>query len=345
MKHSCILPALNPRWAERVLHIRGSSTASDGRHVKAIGFYKSGGPEVLQVLELPEPHAGPGEVRIRVRAAGVNPTDMLLRSGWRSGRWGSEPPFVPGMDVAGTIDEVGVHAEDAPRWALGDEVTAIVVPQGRSGGYSEHVVVPARSVTAKPTRLSWPEAASFLMNALTARQALDLLALPAGATLGVTGGAGAFGGYVIELAAREGLRVIADASPADEKSIRSFGAHEVVPRGDGVADRFRAIVPGGLDAVADGALLHEHVIPAIRDGGQIAVLRLWEGEAERRIKVHPFSVRSYASNTAAIDSVREHIETGALSIRVGAVLPYAEAVEAHRRLERGGLRGRIILEF
>ena len=117
------------------------------------------------------------------------------------------------------------------------------------------------------------------------------------------------------------------------------------PSCDGVADRFRAIVPGGLDAVADGALLHELVIPAIRDGGQIAVLRLWEGEAERRIKVHPFSVRSYASNTAAIDSVREHIDTGALSIRVGAVLPYAEAVEAHRRLERGGLRGRIILEF
>lgn len=313
--------------------------------MKAIGFYKTGGPEVLQVLELPEPHAGPGEVRIRVRAAGVNPTDMLLRSGWRSGRWGSQPPFVPGMDVAGTIDEVGAHVQDAPKWSIGDEVTAIVVPSGSSGGYSEHVVVPARSVTAKPTGLSWPEAASFLMNALTARQALDLLDLPAGATLGVTGSAGAFGGYVIQLAAKAGLRVIADSSPADEKLIRSFGAHEIVSRGDGVADRFRAHARGGLDAVADGALLHEEVIPAIRDGGQIAVLRLWEGEAERGITVHPFSVRSYATNTTAIDSVRQQVEAGTLTIRVAAILPYPQAVEAHRRLARGGLRGRILLEF
>jgi NADPH:quinone reductase-like Zn-dependent oxidoreductase len=313
--------------------------------VKAVGLYDYGGPEVLRVLEIPTPHAGPGDVRIRVRAAGVNPTDTLLRSGWRRGRWGAEPPFVPGMDVAGTIDEVGDGVEDSHGWSVGDEVTAIVVPKGNSGGYSEHVVVPADSVTRKPKGTTWAEAASFLMNALTARQALDLLNLPAGATLGVTGGAGAFGGYVIQLAANAGLRVIADSSPADEELIRSFGAHEIVPRGDGVAARFRAVVPGGLDAIADGALLHEQVIPAIRDGGQIAVLRLWEGEAERGITVNPFTVRSYATNAAAINRVREQVESGVLAIRLAATLPYYEAAEAHRRLERGGLRGRVVLEF
>lgn len=313
--------------------------------MKAVGFYNFGGPDVFEVLELAEPHAGPGEVRIRVRAAGVNPTDTLLRSGWRSGRWGTVPPFVPGMDVAGTIDEVGDHVADAPRWSIGDEVAAIVVPNGASGGYSEFVVVPARSVTRKPAGSTWPEAASFLMNALTARQALDLLALPAGATLGVTGGAGAFGGYVVQLAAHEGLRVIADAAPTDESLLRSFGAHHVVARGEGLGERLRALAPQGLDAIADGALLHEQVIPAIRDGGQIAVLRLWEGTAERGIKVHPFSVRSYATNTAAIDDVRQRIESGVLAVRIAATLPYRDATEAHRRLERGGLRGRIVLEF
>lgn len=313
--------------------------------MKAVGLYDYGGPEVLEVLEVATPHAGAGEVRIRVRAAGVNPTDTLLRSGWQRGRWGDQPPFVPGMDVAGTVDEVGDGVGDSHGWSVGNDVTAIVVPKGRSGGYSEHVVVPADSVTAKPTNATWAEAASFLMNALTARQALDLLNLPAGATLGVTGGAGAFGGYVIQLAVNEGLRVIADSSPADEELIRSFGAHEIVPRGDGVAARFRAVVPGGLDAIADGALLHEHVIPAIRDGGQIAVLRLWTGEAERGITVHPFTVRSYVTNVAAINRVRGQVESGVLAIRVAATLPYHEAAEAHRRLEHGGLRGRIILEF
>lgn len=313
--------------------------------MKAVGLYDYGSPDVLEVLEIPTPHAGPGEVRIRVRAAGVNPTDTLLRSGWQRGRWGAEPPFVPGMDVAGTIDEVGEGVKNSHKWTVGDEVTAIMVPKGSSGGYSEHVVVPADSVTTKPAGATWAEAASFLMNGLTARQALDLLSLPGGATLGVTGSAGAFGGYVIQLAANSGLRVIADSSPADEDLIRSFGAHEIVSRGDGIAGRLRAVVPQGLDAIADGALLHDQVMPAVRDGGQIAVLRLWQGQAERGIKVHPFTVRSYATNTAAINHVREQVESGVLAIRIAATLPFYEAAEAHRRLERGGLRGRIILEF
>lgn len=310
--------------------------------MKAVGFYDHGGPEVLQVLELPEPAVGPDEVRVRVAAAGVNPTDVLLRSGWRRGRWGADPPFVPGMDVAGVIDQVG---ENVTAWSAGDEVVALVVPTGASGGYSEYVVVPAASVGRKPEGLTFAEAASFLMNAVTARLTLDLLNLPVGATLGVTGGAGAYGGYVIQLAVTEGLRVLADSSTTDEPLIRSFGAQEIVRRGDNVAERFLALVPGGLDAVADGALLHDEVIPAIRDGGQLATLRLWEGDAGRGIKTHPLTIRSYATNTAVIARMVEQVEDGTLAIRVATVLSYHQAEEAHRRLDRGGLRGRIILEF
>ena len=311
--------------------------------MKAAGLYDCGGPEVLEVIELPEPHAGRGEVRVRVRAAAVNPTDMLLRSGWRRGRWGADPPYVPGMDVAGVLDEIGDGVARSHGWKVGDEVVALVVPSGSSGGYSECVVVPAASVTRKPANTTFPEAASFLMNSVTARLTLDLLALAPGETLGVTGGAGAFGGYVIQLAARDGLRVVADSADADEDLIRSFGASDIVRRGAGISDRFLAVAPNGLDAIADGALLHDELCPAIRDGGQIAVLRLWDGEVGRGIKVHPLSIRAYATNTKVITDMAKQVERGLLAIRIADTYPLAEAADAHRRLERGGLRGRLVL--
>lgn len=158
--------------------------------MKAIGLSSYGGPQVLHVVDLPEPHAGPGEVRVRVRAAGVNPADLMLRDGsladWHRDM---EPPFIPGMDVAGTIDEIADDARpiEGESLSLGTDVVGIVDNHGRHGGYSEYVVLPAESVTRKPAGTTFPQAASFLMNALTARCALDALALAPGATLVVTG--------------------------------------------------------------------------------------------------------------------------------------------------------------
>ena len=139
---------------------------------------------------------------------------------------------------------------------------AIVVPAGQHGGYSDQLVLPARSVARIPAGATLVEAATLPMNGLTARKALDMLALPAGATIGVTGAAGAFGGYVVQLAKADGLRVVADASEADEALVRSLGADFVVRRGDDVASRIREVVPEGLDAVADGAIQHALVLPA-----------------------------------------------------------------------------------
>ena len=314
--------------------------------MKAVGIYQYGGPEVLQTIDLPEPHAGPGQVRIRVRAAAVNPADVMLRSGLlRDYYAGLQPPFIPGMDIAGTIDEVGDGAEQSHGWSVGQDVVAVVDNHGSYGGYSQYVVVLASSVARKPTGSTFVEASTFLMNALTARVALNTLALPAGATLGVTGGAGAFGGYVIQLAAAEGLRVVADAVETDVDLIRSFGASEVVCRGDGVVQRFREIVPAGLDAVADGALLCEQITPAIRNGGQIVVVRFWDGEPGRDITVHQINVRSSVTDDAAIARLAEQVEFGVLTLRVAAVFPADQTVDAHRMLDRGGVRGRIVLEF
>lgn len=195
-----------------------------------------GGPEVLQLLELPNPQVGPGEVRIAVHAAAVNPTDTLLRSGARSERYaGVPPPYIPGMDAAGVLDEIGGGVTTDLK--LGDHVMAIVVPEGSHGAYSELVVLPAESVVRTPRGASDAEAATLPMNGLTARLALDLLELEPGRTLAVTGAAGAVGGYVVELAKADGLTVIADASANDEALVRRLGADLVVPRGPGFSTR------------------------------------------------------------------------------------------------------------
>ena len=311
--------------------------------MKVIGVAEYGGPEALRVFEIPEPHAGPGEVRIRVRAAAVNPTDTLVRNGSRAeSQKEFEPPYVPGMDAAGVVDAIGDGATTG--LAVGDEVMAIVVPRGSHGSYSEYIVVPTESVARIPTGASLVEASTLPMNGLTARRALDLLALQPGQSIAVTGAAGAFGGYVVQLAKAEGLRVIADASPADMELVRGFGA-EVVARGDGLAQRIRDLVPDGVDALADGALLFGQALPAVRDGGGLAVVRTYSGDTERGITIHPVWVREYAREQGKLDRLRELAGEGVLTLRVAGTFTPDQAGEAHRILEAGGTRGRLVIEF
>ncbi|MFD0921304.1 quinone oxidoreductase family protein [Saccharopolyspora rosea] len=309
--------------------------------MKAVGVTEFGGPDALEVLDLPERDAGPGQVRIRVHAAAVNPTDTLIRSGGRQLTGG--PPYVPGMDAAGVVDQVGPGVGD--RLAVGQRVVALVVPSGAHGAYAERIVVPAASVVPAPAGADFPAAATLLMNAMTARLALDSLALFPGDVVAVTGAAGAFGGYVVQLAKADGLHVIADAKPDDEELVRGLGADEVVRRGDDVATRIRELVPDGVAGLADGALLHERVVPAVADGGAIATVRGWDGPAERGIRVRPVWVREAATDTAALDGLARQAESGVLSLRVARVVPAERAAEAHRLLEAGGVRGRLVLDF
>jgi NADPH:quinone reductase len=215
--------------------------------------------DALRVVELPAPEAGPGQVRIRVHAAAVNPTDTLLRDGSRAERLRDVPaPHVPGMDAAGAV-----------------------------------------------------------------------------------------GGYAVQLGKADGLRVVADASPADEKLVTTLGADVVVPRGDDFGARVRAVLPGGADGLIDAALLDEQAISAVRDGGRIATVRGYEGpdQAERGITFHPVFVRFYAQEQAKLDRLRQQAESGQVTLRVARTFPADQAPEAHRILEAGGTRGRLILEF
>ena len=312
--------------------------------MRAVGITRFGGPEVLHVVELPDPEAGPGEVRIRVRAAAVNPTDTQLRSGARAERLKDVPaPHVPGMDVAGVLEQLGAGV--VTELQVGDRVMAIVLPLGSRGGYAERVVVPAESVVRAPRGTTDVEAATLPMNGLTARLALDQLALRPGQTLAVTGAAGAVGGYAVQLGAAEGLRLVADASVADERLVHELGASTVVGRGEDFAAQVRAVVPGGVDGLVDAALLDAAAVDAVGDAGRMVTLRGYEGRAgeRRRVTFLPVFVRTYARARDKLDRLRVQAEDGILTLRVAWALPLEQAAEAHRLLESGGLRGRLVL--
>jgi len=318
--------------------------------MRGVGVIEFGGPEVLQVVDLPETHAGPGEVRIRVHAATVNPTDTVLRSGSRGAAVSEDsPPYIPGMDAAGVIDEVGsgigTGTGAGTNLAVGDSVMAMVLPKASHGGYRESIVLAAESVVRVPAGSSNIEAATLPMNGLTALQSLDQLALQPGQTLAVTGAAGCYGGYVVQLAKADGLRVIADASETDEQLVRDLGADIVVLRGEDVAARIREVAPDGVDGLADGAVQREIAVGAVRDGGGFASVRGWGGTGERGITFNKTMVRDYDHRADLLDQLRQQVEDGAITLRVAGTYQPEDATEAHRRLEAGGTRGRCVIVF
>ena len=311
--------------------------------MRVVGVDEYGGPEALKVFEVPEPHVGPGQVRIRVAAATVNPTDTYTRNGSRAEMLKQFPrPHVPGMDAAGVVDEIGEGTTTG--YELGDAVMAIVLP-GPHGAYSEFIVVPADSVARIPMNSSLIEASTLPMNGLTARLSFDQLGLRTGQTLAISGAAGAYGGYMVQLGKALGLRVIADASPDDTALVKSLGADEVVLRGPDVADRIRALVPEGVDAVADGSVQMAALLPAVRDGGSFVSVRGYEGEPVRGITFHTTWVREYLKEQGKLDELRQMVEDGKITLRVAKTFPVAQARDAHRLLEAGGTRGRLVLLF
>ena len=183
------------------------------------------------------------------------------------------------------------------------------------------------------------------MNGLTARLSLDLLGLSSGQSLAVTGAAGAYGGYVIQLAKAEGLTVIADASEADHELVAALGADIVVRRGDDVAARIREHFPDGVDGLADGAVQNERVIAAVRDGGAFTAVRGYAGDPQRGINFTATWVRTYDGEFEKLDRLRQLVEAGTVTLRVAETYPPERAGEAHRRLEAGGTRGRLVITF
>lgn len=308
---------------------------------RAVGFLEFGGPEVLQVVEMPVTDPGPGEVSIRVAAAAVNPTDTVLRTGVRK-RPPWDPPYVPGMDAAGTIDAAGAGVD----LEVGTQVMAVVTPRRPEGGaYAERITVPAAQVVETPDGVTVEQAATLPMNGLTAVIALDALDLQPGQTLGVTGAAGVLGGYAIVLARHRGLHVVADAKPDDEALVRSFGAQEIVARGDGVGERMRDVTGHGVDGLLDAAVQNAEVLAGVRDGGGIAAVRAFRAEPERGIEVHQIMVANHLEDQRTLRLLRDLAGKGEIALRVAGTFAPEDAAEAHRRFEQGGVRGRFVITF
>jgi NADPH:quinone reductase len=311
--------------------------------MRAVCFTEFGDHSVLRVLSVPKPSPGPGQVRVQVAAATVNPTDIGFRMGGRQLPDGVAPPYVAGMELAGVIDAVGPEVSS---WHAGDRVMAAVSPFVPGGGaQAEYVLVAEDQLARVPEGMSLEAAATVPMNGLTARAALDMLALRPGQTLAVTGSAGAVGQYAIQLGVHEGLRVTGDAAPADEELIRSFGAHHVVPRGPGMAAAVRALYPDGVDAVLDAALLGPAILPAVRSGGQLLAVRPFQGETERGITISLVLVGHHLHEGARLAELADLAAKGVITLRIAELIPCERAGEAHRRLEAGGVRGRLVLTF
>jgi NADPH:quinone reductase-like Zn-dependent oxidoreductase len=291
---------------------------------------------------------GDDEVRIRVAAATVNNGDLMMRRG-EVHQLRHAAPWVPGMEAAGVVDAVGARAAD--RFRVGEAVTAHVWPiDPRGGAYAELTVADMNRVMRTPHGVSIAQAATLPMNGLTAYQTVKAMGLEHPGIVAVIGAAGAVGGYIVQLAVAAGHRVVADAADADRALVESLGAHVVVPRGDGVVDAIRAAV-GEVDALALAAMPALDVAEIVRPGGAVASVfgfgdpRQAMAARRRRVRLAPVVVDDIAEPAPMLRHLSELTESGELTLRVADELPAEAASEAHRRLESGGVRGRIVLRF
>jgi NADPH2:quinone reductase len=283
---------------------------------RAVGFTEFGGPEVLHELDVEPAALGVGEVRIRVAAATVNPTDTYLRSGqYADALTRFDPPWIPGMEAAGVVVEVG---QGVRTLAVGDQVLAVVTPmRPRGGAYTEVLVVPAGSVVPAPQGIPLTRSVTLAMNGLTAQRALDLLGLDKGAVLAVTGTTGMVGGLVARLAAGAGL--------------------EVRPVG-------RDPLPGDAEALVDAAAVGVASWVTVRPGGSVAALRPVQPDRSD-VALHRVAVSDYMEEAMRLAPLLAAAERDELLVPEVIELDAADAVRAHRLMESGRTRPRPVLCF
>jgi NADPH:quinone reductase-like Zn-dependent oxidoreductase len=291
---------------------------------------------------MPIPTPAPGEVLVRVAAATVNPTDLLFRAGLQaSAIHNLVPPYVPGMELAGVVHEIG---DESTGVAVGQRVMGIVDPRREQGGaQAEYVLVPAASL-APVAQDDMTAAATVPMNGLTAVIAIEALEAAASEVVLITGGAGGVGGYAIQLAKLAGLEVVADAKDEDAALLSALGADHVVPRGPAMTEAVRSIRSQGVDHLIDAARLGPVAMSLVRDDGAAVALRTTDA-GDDRLRCTSVLVGKRMTDTAALRRLALLADRGALTTRVALRLPMERAADAHRLVERGGLRGRVVLEF
>jgi NADPH:quinone reductase-like Zn-dependent oxidoreductase len=299
--------------------------------MRAVQFSQFGGPEVLEVVDVPEPHPDAGQVRIAVRATGVNPIDWKVRGG----AMGGELPRRVGQEVAGVIDELGDGVSDV---AVGDEVFGF--PAG-GGGAAEYVVLEAYA--RKPASLDFAQAAALPVAVETAVRSLDLLGVADGHVLVINGASGAVGQAAIQLARQRGATVIGTAGPDNQQFIRDLGA-EPTTYGEGLADRVRAATSDGrvdraLDAAGGGAL--PDLVELTGSPDNVVTIADYMGAEQTGVRFTggPGTERAFH----ALDDVVPLIEAGTFALPIAHTFPLAEVAEAQRIGEAGHSPGKLVL--
>jgi NADPH:quinone reductase-like Zn-dependent oxidoreductase len=298
--------------------------------MKAVQFTQFGGPEVLEIVELPDPHPADNQIRVAVRAVGVNPIDWKVRSG----AMGGELPMRTGQEAAGVVDEVGSAVSDV---APGDEVFGSV---DGSGGAAELALMV--DYAPIPAGLDFAGAAALPVAVETATRTLDLLGVTEGRSLLINGAAGAVGSAAVQLAVARGARVIGTASESNHEYLRSLGA-EATTYGDGLVDRVRALWPDGVDRALDAA--GGGALPALVEltGDPKYVVTIADFQGAQATGV-PFSGGMGAGRAMhALREIGALIEAGRFSLPVQQTFALDQVAEAHRVSEAGHVRGKLIL--
>ncbi|MGX5185207.1 NADP-dependent oxidoreductase [Streptomyces avermitilis] len=300
---------------------------------KAYVFTRYGGPETEALVDLDRPSAGPGQLVVAVRAAGVNPVDWKQRTGYRRpGGPARELPAVLGNEVSGVVEETG---EGVTGFAVGDEVFGNPV----AGGYAQYAVLPVTTTAHKPAGLSFTDAATLPVAAATAYDGVRQLGLPSGATLLITGAGGGVGVAAVQLARAAGLRVVGVASEAKKDLVESLGAVHV-PSGPELADRVRAAAPGDVDAVFDlvGGEVLEAAATLLTD--RTKLITGADRETVARLGGAPVA---RARTAAVLDAVAALAVGGELKPYVTRTFPLELAAEALRTVEEGHARGKVVI--
>jgi NADPH:quinone reductase-like Zn-dependent oxidoreductase len=303
---------------------------------RAVRYDQYGGLEVLQVVEVPRPTAGPGKVLVRVKAAGINPGEASIRKGLFAERWPATFPSGQGSDVAGIVDQVGSGVSN---FAVGDEVIGFVNDRSSQ---AEFTVVESSNLVPRPANVSWEQAGALFVAGTTAYAAVRSVALKTGDTVVVSGAAGGVGSIAVQLARNAGAKVIGLAGDSNRKWLTDHGVIPVT-YGDGVEDRIRAASAGKVDAFVDTF------------GGGYVELALKLGVAKNRIDtIIDFAAAAKhgvktegsfeAANADVLAQLAGLIAAGRLEIPISKVYPLAEVREAYRDLEQRHTRGKIVLE-
>ncbi|RZT24713.1 NADPH:quinone reductase-like Zn-dependent oxidoreductase [Mycobacterium sp. BK558] len=309
--------------------------------MKAVRYHEYGGTDVLRYEEAPRPVPGPGQVVVKVAATTFNPVDAGIRGGYLAQVYQISFPHIPGVDVSGTIADIGAGVQD---WAVGDAVVAFL-PLDADGAAAEYVLVPAESLAAGPTAVPLADAAALPEPALTAWQALfDVAGLTGGQSVLINGASGAVGGYAVQLAKQAGAVVTATAKDRDAERLRALGADRIVGYLDFTTSPVE--VDGGpfdvvLNLVSTSDEETQALLGAVADGGfHVGTMVFGPENPPRGVRTQRVFVRSDAAQLAEL--VRR-VDDGTLRIEIADRRPLDQAAAVHEASDNGRLHGKTLL--